>query len=202
MLKVAILDDFEALAKLTAGPLTVAGYDVRIWTSPIDFEEILNFGPRLIEINLYRKKDAFDRPIRNLEEDVRGFKPLVELEQYPTAQVIPIMLVGIGILEEAIPTSVNYDLFLSFPEDIDLYLPGVLDLTTKKKGYRRISGYICPNCGGRLTFSMEPVRDLFCPRCHTAVAIINSESCWYLPPGGPSIPCSMEQLKPPNLEAE
>lgn len=198
MAKIAILDDYEALAKLTSGPLAVAGYDVRIWTSPVDFDEVMDFGPNLIDINLYRNEDAFDRPIRNLEEDILGFKPLVELEKYPAAQITPILLVGIGICERDVPTSLRYDLFLTFPKDIDLFLPGVLDLTARKKGRRRVSGKVCPKCNSRLTFTTDNT-SLFCPRCHTAVVLINEEDCLYQSPGDDkSTPCKTDQLTPPH----
>ncbi|HBN09012.1 MAG TPA: hypothetical protein DD435_10320 [Cyanobacteria bacterium UBA8530] len=202
MAKIAVLDDFQALGRLLIGPLVFVGHDVRIWLSPIDFEEVLSWGPRLIKIVLYRKAAAFDRPIRNFEEDVLGFRPLLELEQYPAAQVVPIMLIGIGILERDIPTDVNYDLFLSFPADIDLYLSKTTELIEKVKTRRKISDYICPNCGSRLTFSKQPVKDLFCPRCHASVTIIENEGCIYqLPDASQPTPCTMEQLRPPPPKA-
>ncbi|HEY9898699.1 MAG TPA: hypothetical protein V6D00_05910 [Pantanalinema sp.] len=196
MAKIAILDDFLALARLTAGPLSVAGYDVRSWASPIDFDEVMDFGPDLIEINLYRNKTAFDCPIMNLEEDVLGFKPLNELKKYPAAHITPILLVGIGILEVSIPTDLKYDMFLSFPEDIDLYLPGVMDLTARKKGRRKVSGSICPKCKSRLTFTTD-AKNLFCPRCHTAVVIIDEKDCLFQSPGDDkATPCTTEVLAP------
>lgn len=198
MAKIAILDDYEALGKLTAGPLTVAGYEARIFTSPINFNEVLDFGPDLIEINLYRQKDALDRPIQNIERDVLGFKPLVDLEKYPAAHITPLLLVGIGIIEESIPTSLHYDLFLSFPEDIDLYLPAVLDLTARKKGRRKVSMHVCPVCKGRLTYTQKEL-DLFCPRCHTSVVIIQgTDECLYMQPGGQSLPCKTSDLLAPK----
>jgi hypothetical protein len=194
--KIAILDDYEALAKLTSGPLTVAGYEVRTWVSPIDFDEVMHFGPALIDINLYRNEDAFDRPIKNLEKDVLGFKPLVELEHYPAAHITPILLIGIGILEKDVPKILNYDLFLSFPRDIDLFLPSVLDLTVKKKGRRTVSGYVCPVCKSRLTFTTDAA-NLFCPRCHTAVVIVDENDCLYQRPGDDKpTPCRTEALAP------
>lgn len=196
MARIAILDDYRELGALVAGPLMQEGYEIMIETSPIDFEKVLNFAPQVIAVHLYRKEEAFDRPIRSVEEDVLGFKPLEDMERYPAISLIPIILVGVGLLEKDVPTSVNYDIFLTFPRDLQIYLPKVDELTTLHKTKRHISHYLCPTCHSRMTYLREPIHDLFCPRCHTSVSIIEADGCLANTGDGNRIPCSLEQINP------
>ena len=198
MAKVMILDDLQETIDLLAPPLRDQGHELLTDVSPIDFERIMRFKPDVITLNLYRKLEAFDRPIRTIEEDVDGFIPLIEMENYPAIGVIPIILLGNCLQEKDIPTSVNYDLFLSFPRDVTLYFPKVIEIATTVKTRRRISEFVCPRCGSRLTFVQNRHDDLFCPRCHTAVAIINSETCIARTSEGSSLPCDMAALRPPQ----
>lgn len=197
MAKVAIFDDLQEMIAILAPPLVGQGHEVFTDVSPIDFERVLEFGPEVITLDLYRDPQAFDRPISNIETDVQGFKPLVEMEKYPAINVIPIILIGNCLQEKDVPTSVNYDIFLSFPQDIKLYFPKVVELATMVKTRRRISEFVCPKCGSRLTFTKTPAVDLFCPRCHSSVAIIPGNGCIARDADGKSIPCTMDLLKRP-----
>lgn len=198
MSRIAILDDYEELGNLVASPLIKEGYQTMVETTPIDFEKLINFGPDVIDVHLYRREEAFDRPIRSVEEDVLGFRPLEEMQNYPAIGVIPIMLVGIGLRERDVPTTVNYDVFLTFPKDLKIYLPMIQELTTLEKTKRHISRYICPRCRSRMTYIREPIQDLFCPRCHTSVSLIEGDGCIANTENGESIPCSLETLTPPE----
>lgn len=198
MAKVMIIDDLQETIDLLAPPLIGQGHEVLTDVSPIDFERVMAFGPNVITLDLYRRQEAFDRPIQSVEADVIGFAPLVEMENYPAISVIPIILLGNCLQEKDVPTSVNYDLFLSFPRDVKLYFPKVIELAETVKGRRKISGYVCPTCGSRMTYSRARETDLFCPRCHTAVAIIDEESCLARNSEGEAIACSMQMLTPPQ----
>ncbi len=198
MAKVMILDDLQETIDLLAPPLHAQGHEVLTDVSPIDFERIMRFKPDVITLNLYRKFEAFDRPIRTIEEDVDGYAPLIEMEGYPAIGVIPIILLGNCLQEKDIPTSINYDLFLSFPRDVSLYFPKVIEIATTVKSRRRISEFVCPHCGSRLTFTPHRQDDLFCPRCHTAVAIVDHETCIARSSEGNSLPCDMSALRPPQ----
>src|SRR5690348_6679200 len=96
MPRVAVLDDVAELADILAAPLKVEGFEVMTSLTSIDFEEVINFNPELIILGVHRRISAFDRPIGNLEADVYGFKPLVDMEHYPAISVIPILLVSTG----------------------------------------------------------------------------------------------------------
>lgn len=196
MARLVILDDLQETIDILAPPLIAQGHEVMADFYPIDFERLMVFKPDLITLDLYRAQDAFDRPIRDLETDVIGFRPLMEMEKYPAVSIIPIILIGNCLQEKDIPTSVNYDLFLSFPHDIQQYFPKVLEIASTVKTRRKISGYVCPQCKSRLTFTLHRESDLFCPRCHTAVAIIDEERCIARSSQGASIPCTMETLRP------
>lgn len=202
MAKVAILDDLQETVDILAPPLVSQGHEVLTDIIPIDFERLMAFKPDLITLDLYRHERAFERPIQNIEADVVGFKSLVAMEQYPAVNLIPIILIGHCLQEKDIPTSVNYDLFLSFPRDIQQYFTKVEEIASTVKTRRRISEYICPVCGSRLTFTQNRTTDLFCPRCHTAVAIINQESCIARGNDGRKIPCSLDILRPPPTPPE
>lgn len=197
MHKIVVLNDVLEVADILAAPLRREGYDVLTDLTSVDFERVLNFKPELIILGVHRRICAFDRPIASLEEDVYGFKPLVDMEHYPAISVIPIILLSTGLKEQDIPTSVNYDSFLTIPEDAPLYFPKVKELIETVKTRRKISAYICPNCGSRLTYTIKPARDLFCPRCHTGVVLVDDEHCLITEPGSlTSHPGKMSTIRP------
>jgi uncharacterized protein YbaR (Trm112 family) len=202
MAKVCVIDDFEEYAQMTAAPLQQAGHEVMTQVSEkegeVDFERVISFGPNVVTVGLYRNQIAFNRPIKDISEDVLGYVPLTEMEKYPAINAIPILLIGNALEEQDIPTTVGYDAFLVFPRDIKILLKTVEELAHAKVR-RRISGYVCPTCGGRLTFSASGrEQDLFCPRDHTVIAIIDEESCIAKDEWGGIIPCSVAKLLPPK----
>ncbi len=200
MARVVIVDAFQTMAQMLASGLRADGHVVLTEVIPIDFERILHFAPQVIVVSLYRMNKAFDRPVVSAERDVLGYIPLISMDQYPALQAcVPIILLGTGLHERDIPAGVDYDLFLSLPKDIELFRPRVEELAEGAKGRRKISPYACPHCGSRLTYTSSP-DDLFCPRCHTAVAIVDDENCIYSRPQTVerSIPCKVSQLKPPE----
>jgi CheY-like chemotaxis protein len=197
MPKIVVLDDVLEVADILAAPLRREGYDVLTDLTSVDFERVLNFKPELIILGIHRRIGAFDRPIASMEEDVYGFKPLVDMEHYPAISVIPIILLSTGLNEQDIPTSINYDSFLTIPEDAPLYFPKVKELIETVKTRRKISEYICPNCGSRLTYTMKSARDLFCPRCHTTVVLVDDEHCLMTEPNSlETRPCKMALIRP------
>ena len=198
MAKLAFIDDHIGYAKLLASPFMVAGHEVQLQTAPVDFEKLMRFRADLIVFGLTRKRITFNRAIQDIHEDVLGYKAIIESEQYPAVNVIPIVLVGVAIEESDIPTSINYDAYLILPDDIDHFVPLVEELASNVKTRRRISDYVCPTCGSRLTYTMKPIRDLFCPRCHTAVTLIDDENGVCTTRGGQQHPCRIEDLRPPE----
>ncbi|MDB5098710.1 MAG: hypothetical protein JWM80_3131 [Cyanobacteria bacterium RYN_339] len=195
MSKIAVLNDVMEFANILAAPLKGEGHEMMCEVTSIDFERVMNFKPELIILGLHRRIDAFDRPIENIEADVFGFKPLVDMERYPAISVIPILLFTTGLKEQDIPTTVNYDSFLILPEDAALYFPKVKELIETVKTRRRISENICPNCGSRLTYTAKP-ENLFCPRCHAGVVIVDAERCLVTEAGEVnSKPCSMKAIR-------
>lgn len=200
MSKIAILDDFVEYAQMAAAPLKQAGHETLIALAPIDFERVLDFGPDVVVLGLYRKAHAFDRPIESLESDVLGFAPLVEMERYPAINVLPIVLLGHGVSEQDLETTVKYDAFLTFPRDVARYPATIEEVAGKNKSRRKISGYVCPTCGGRLTFSREPARDLFCPRDGTVVAVIDQRDALVTTRDGNSRQVLLASLLAPGSE--
>lgn len=167
----AVIDDIHTLVRMLAAPLQERGHRVHDQTVPIDFERIMKFGPEVVIIGLARKAEAENRPIRGVE-DLVGYQALVDVDAYPAINVLPVMLVGIGLREDDLPIRIPYDLFLALPDDADLLAEKAEELATRVKTRRRISGYRCFFCGSRLVFVKNPA-DLFCPRCHAAVAVVD-----------------------------
>lgn len=197
MHRIAVLNDMLEIADMLATPLRGEGYEVLTDITSIDFERVLKFKPELIVLGLHRRIRAYDRPIESLEKDIFGFKPLADMEHYPAISVVPIMLVATGVQEKDIPTSLNYDSFLTIPEDAPLYFPKVKELIETVKTRRKISSYICPHCGSRMTFTARHELNLFCPRCHTGVVVVDEENCLITAPGAPNAkPGKMELLRP------
>lgn len=202
MAKICVIDDFEEYAEMLAAPLRQVGHEVLTAVAEqeygVDFERVIRFGPRVITIGLYRNQMAFNRPIQDISKDVLGYVPLTEMEKYPAINAIPILLIGNALEEGDIPTKLPYDAFLVFPRDIKRLIR-TIDELSKLKTRRRISRYVCPKCGSRLTFAASSTdRDLFCPRCHTVVAIIDSETCIARDDAGNDLPCSPAKLQPPR----
>lgn len=196
MARVAILDDFPEYGEMLAAPLIASGHDVLIELTPIDFERILSFEPQVIVLGLYRKDTAFCKPISEAKTDVLGYQPLIEMESYPAVNSLPIMLIGHCLVEDEIPTKINYDIFMIFPRDISAYPKMVEYLAENIKKRRNISAYVCPNCRGRLTYLSNPA-DLFCPRCGTSVAIVEEKQCLYQTPGGVQRACELSDITAP-----
>lgn len=194
MATVAVIDDFQSFAKMLAGPLRDAGHEVLVTTVPVDFERLIQFGPKVLVIGIARRLAAVGRPIREFDQDVLGFDALVELEEYPALRTLPILLAAVALQEEEIPARFNYDLFLGIPDDSQLFVPKVEELATRVKTRRKISPYVCPNCKARMV-SLQSPEELFCPRCGTAVSLAD-EGCHALGPEGFEIPCSKELLAP------
>lgn len=204
MSRFAILNDYHEYAEMIAAPMRAAGHDVLLATSPIDWERVVQFGPEAVSVGLYRKREAFNRPVLDWESDVLGVATLHDIAAYPAIQVLPICLVGSALERSDVPTSVRHDLFLSLPEDIQGYLPKMEALTRKPKTRRKLSGYVCSRCGGRMVAHKQPAMELFCPRCHTAVSVIDDVDGLMLVNGfGPAIPCKLADLQPapPDLSS-
>lgn len=197
--RVAILDAHLAFAELLASPFIVRGVPTITDASPIDFERIVQFGPTIIVIGMGRRKQAMNRPIAS-EEDIIGYTALTEVENYPALYTDPILIVGSGLAESDVPIRINYDLFLTLEDEAELYVPKVMELGSKRKSRRKISRYLCPSCKGRLTYSQKE-EDLFCPRCGTAVVLIQgTDECLYMDKSGQNRPCKTADLLAPKVE--
>jgi uncharacterized protein YlaI len=195
MAKVAILHNTEVLGQALAAPLGIAGFQTYVAHRPIDFEKLADFGPEVIVLAADRGLNTTHRMKIDLETDAMGYSAMAELEKYPALQVVPLLLVGSAVRQSELKTSIKYDAFLAFPEEASAYVDTVRALSAKIKSRRHISGYMCPHCRGRLTFTQRPVLDLFCPRCHTPVAIIDDDACIYSVHGsGPTRNCKMKDI--------
>ena len=200
MAKFVVIDDYVEYAETGAEILRRGGHEVLALATenaPIDFEQIIEFAPKVIVLGLYKRRIAFGRPVRDPNEDVLGFSILKQMEAYPAINVLPIILAGSCLNEDDLPTTVNYDLFLALPDDIKLLLPKAEELATKVKTRRKISDLHCPECQSRLTF-LTRADSLFCPRCGAAVSLIDGEGCHALNGKGHPIPCTLEMLKGPR----
>ncbi len=198
MAKVACVKDYLEYARMIAALVREEGHEALAMAPPVDFDRLLDFGPQVLVIGLFRQRCAFNRPIQDLPKDVLGLVTLRELEAYPAIRTLPLIVLGNGIEEHEVPTTMNYDLYLFFPDDMHLFLPKLDEVAAKVKSRRTISPHVCPACGSRLTFTGNQDQDLFCPRCGVAVAIINRERCIARNADGLDIPCSLDRITPPG----
>lgn len=199
MARMVVMDDEQIYAQMLAAPLKEQGHEVMIAIHPVDFNRVIDFQPDVVSVGLSRRERAFNRPIVDFDRDVLGSKPLRDLEDYPAMQAVPLVLVGTGLFEEDVPTSLRYDLFLVIPRDLSLYVERMVEATKQKKR-RRLGPYVCPNesCRSRLAEVGDTRhRDLYCPRCGMGVAI-DGDTCHYAMPEAPNKPlrCSIEDLRP------
>jgi hypothetical protein len=197
MARVAAIKDFYEYALMIGALCKAAGHEVHTTSPPIDFEQVVGFHPDVLVVGLFRRRTAFNRPIGNPDEDIIGLASCREIEQYPAIKVKPILLLGNGIEELEVPSWVHYDVFLFFPDDMGLFLARLDELATVVKTRRKLSRYLCPSCGSRLTYTQPVEKNLFCPRCHTAVSLLSDTDCLYLPRGSQvSCPCRLDDLTP------
>jgi hypothetical protein len=194
--RVAVIDDFEAYAELAAAPLRQAGHEVLTATAPIDWTRVVRFQPEVVTFGVYRRPQAFNRPIVDPRADILGYEAIIQAEGYPAIQALPIMIVGDGLEASDLPTSLRYERFLMMPNDMSHYAEEVGELAEGRKRHRRLSEYICPLCGGHLVALRRGEHDLFCPRCGASVAIIDEHSCSYLTQAGRTGTCTLAQITP------
>lgn len=198
MAKVAIIKPYFEYAKMIGALVEEGGHETLLEVPPVDWERVMNFGPEALVTGVFRKRIAFNRPIENFKDEVLGSDIVETIQSYPAIWSTPTLLLGNAVEERDVPLTLRYDLFLIFPDDMFVFLRSLDELTKMVKSKRKVSGYICPNCGSRLTYLKEPVKDLFCPRCHTAVAIIDHESCLAQDADGKQIACDLSQIAPPR----
>lgn len=201
MAKITVVDDSPMVLEQLVEPLVRAGYRVLSELAPVDFDEVMHFGAQLIVVGLDRSKSARNRSIGDPMVDIIGYKALVEMEQYPAINLVPIMLAAHGIDEADIPTTLNYDLFLDLPSEWPLYLPKVQELVASVKTRRKISGYVCPGpgCGSRLVTLQNP-ENLFCPKCGAGVSLTPDGDCSWCDAEGRIHHCNPEGLVPPAVK--
>lgn len=197
MARVAAIKDFHEYALMIGALCEAAGHEVYTTSPPIDFERVVTFHPDVLVVGLFRRRAAYNRPIADPDADIIGLASCREIEQYPAIKLKPILLLGNGIEELEVPSWVHYDVFLFFPDDMGLFVARLEELATKVKTRRKLSRYLCPSCGSRLTHTRTVEKNMFCPRCHTAVTILSDNTCLYLPRGSQmSCSCRLEDLTP------
>lgn len=186
MLNIVLLNDHPMVLKALEVPLTEAGHRVLADVSPIDWDAVVRFKPQVIVAGISRSKEAVGRPIADPAEDVIGYRALMDMRQYPAITAVPIVVVGMGIGERELPVPTHYDLFLYFPDDMESFVPRIEEVTRTIKRRRLISAYRCPNpgCDSRLTYTRERDRDLFCPKCGSAVAVLDDDHAIWRGPRG------------------
>ncbi|MBM3268024.1 MAG: hypothetical protein FJZ01_10295 [Candidatus Sericytochromatia bacterium] len=194
-MRVAVLNDLVEVAGLIAADLRAGGHEVLLEIAPIDFERVLQFGPAAIVLVLHRRRAAFNRPIASPSEDIIGYKALSEVESYPALTALPTALIGLGLDESDIPIRLRYDVFLTFPDDAQLYRPKIEELAGRRKGRRKIGWLLCPHCRSRLMYLENP-ENLFCPRCGAGVSIHEGD-CVAMLPDGRTIRCDVAAMRPP-----
>lgn len=197
MLNIVLLNDHPMVLKALEGPLTEAGHRVLADVSPIDWDAVVHFEPQVIVAGISRSKEAAGRPIADPAEDVIGYRALMDLRQYPAITAVPIAIVGMGIDERELPVPTHYDLFLYFPDDMDSFVPRIEELPRTIKRRRLISGFRCPNpgCDSRLTYTRERDRDLFCPKCGSAVAMLDDDHAIWRGPSGQQEAAHLDDMR-------
>lgn len=203
-MRVVVLNDYEEYAEMAAAPLRHAGHTVLVAVAPLDFDGILAFKPDVIAVGIFRREEAFDRPITDFERDVLGARPIRELEGYPAITAVPIAIAATGLHEQDVPTTLRYDLFLVLPRDIKQYVPRIEALGAQPKR-RRLSRCVCPmgDCRSRLFRIGPDDRDLYCPRCGAGVAV-TGDGCVYTLPESPThaIRAPLSAIEPPVVTFE
>lgn len=196
MARIAVLDDYPVGLGALVASLEAHGHHVLGELAPVDFEAVIQFKPKVLVVGLARRSEAYDRPLEDLDRDVLGYQALTALGGQPALHSLPIVVVGVGLKERELRLPVPAVYFLTFPDDMEVFPAKVAELA-KRKQTRYISDFKCPklSCGGRLMYFKQPIKDLFCPKCGSSVALIDDEHGVWMCPEGRQHACTVEELR-------
>jgi uncharacterized protein YbaR (Trm112 family) len=178
MSRIAAIKDYREFAVMIGGLLEDAGHEVLRDSPPVDWERLVDFDPDLVVIGFFRRRTAYNRAIEDFDRDILGGETLRAIESYPAIRVKPILAIGNGVEAREIPNEFRFDAFVYFPDEMGRFLPTVDELARKDRR-RSFSAYQCPVCHARLTYAKQNRKELFCPRCHTGVSILDEVHCMY-----------------------
>lgn len=125
MTRIAIIDESRHNARLLAAPLITAGHQVMIVSPPASIEMAVAFRPQLVMLSLYRKPEAFRRPIWDFEADVAGAQTLGALDRQAALRDLPRVLIGHSLEQEDLPPDLAFHMYLACQVQPQMAMPVV-----------------------------------------------------------------------------
>lgn len=123
MAKVLCVNDFKLYSEMVSLLLhRKGGHDVRTEIVPFAVQEIEEFQPDVIILNLVRKMEALRSPLADFYSEVDGARAYRALAAHPSLSRYPIVLTAIAVEERELPKTLPYVAFIEVPGKLDQLL--------------------------------------------------------------------------------
>jgi CheY-like chemotaxis protein len=123
MARIVIIDEDRDNGTLLAATFAAAGHDVVVVSSPAGIVEVQAFAPIIVFMSLYRRPDAFGRPIGRFWEDVGGADSVRVVERLPGLRDVPRIVIGHGVDAADLPRQLDYMVYMACHVDPAIALP-------------------------------------------------------------------------------
>lgn len=121
MAKILCVDDYRMYAEMVGSMLQQkGGHEVKVDVVPLVIDEVVDFAPEVIVINLVRKAEVLGTPIHDFYREIDGAKAFQALAGAPEIAQIPIVLTALAVKESEVPTGLRYEAFIEVPHKIDV----------------------------------------------------------------------------------
>ena len=123
MARVLSIDDHPFYAEMLALMLQKkGGHEVRSMIVPFELQQLRDFDPDVILLNLVRKTEALGAPIHDFDAQVEGAHALRVFQQDGALRDYPIVLTAMALTEDELPAGLDYVAFLQVPDQLDLLI--------------------------------------------------------------------------------
>ena len=127
MANVAVLSEFSEVI-VAISHLVTPGHRLIQRSYPFDARTLCSDEPAVLVVPLFRRQAAIGRPVKDFAREVAGAPILLALQPIADLAECPVILFGIGVTPQEVPTGLRYHTFLTFPEAIQELNPLVSSL--------------------------------------------------------------------------
>lgn len=122
MARILCVDDYKLYAEMVGTMLrTRGGHEVKTDIVPLVLEDVREFAPDVVVINLVRKAESLRSAIHDFYTEVEGAKALREFNENPDL-MYPLVITALAVEERDVPKEVGYQAFVEVPQKLDYLL--------------------------------------------------------------------------------
>lgn len=134
MARVLCIDDYMLYAEMVGLLLQRKGqHEVKVEIVPFRLQDIEEFAPDVLLINLVRKMEALRSPLADFYAEVDGARAFRAVAASPSLRTYPVVLTAIALEEREVPRDLSYLAFVSVPGELDR-LTEVIDRVASNRG--------------------------------------------------------------------